>query len=517
MAAMMFWGFVLRFVQCLAQAAPFILTGFVIAAILKRFFGVTETRRLFGGTSRWSLLRAWAIGMLLPVCSLGVIPIVRELRRTGLKGGTILAFAMSAPLFNPLSLLYGLTLSEPIAIITFALCSLVIVTVVGLVWDWMFPITESDAPAEQEIAYGIRRMVAVGASAAREASGISWLYILIGLSGVALAGALLPAGVLQHTFNSDNALAPLIMSGMAIAVYATPMLAMSQLGMMFQHANSIGAAFVLLVLGAGMNLGLAFWMFRQYGARKSFVWFLLLMAVVLGLAYGIEKPLFPKDIEPANHTHAFDTYCQPFSSSQGGFLQLAQATGEKLDRDIQIYEWHSLKLLLLLAVSGVIFRIADRGGRITRWIESSSPADQPQKLDIVLPPSVIGLCCLAGLIILSGVGCYAYYPTAEEALEEMYIVRGEALSSARSGDLAQTEYWVDLYSDWSRKMEVGVYLRNWELSDYHRWKARLLREQLELLKHEVEDKETEEVRALILKISRTHQRMRYAFTEELDG
>jgi hypothetical protein len=64
-----------------------------------------------------------------------------------------------------------------------------------------------------------------------------------------------PANSLQHTFNYDNPLAPLYMTGMAIPVYATPMLAMSQLGMMFQHANSIGAAFVLLVLGAGMNLG----------------------------------------------------------------------------------------------------------------------------------------------------------------------------------------------------------------------------------------------------------------------
>ena len=47
--------------------------------------------------------------MLMPVCSLGVIPIAREMRRSDLRGGD-LAFAMTAPLFNPLSMLYGLTL-----------------------------------------------------------------------------------------------------------------------------------------------------------------------------------------------------------------------------------------------------------------------------------------------------------------------------------------------------------------------------------------------------------------------
>ena len=120
MAEMMFWGFAVRFVTSLIQASPFILAGFVTAAVLRRFFGYENTRKLFGEGTRSALFRAWLIGMLLPVCSLGAIPVIREMRRAGISGGTILAFAMSGPLFNPLSLLYGLTLSEPIAIISFA-------------------------------------------------------------------------------------------------------------------------------------------------------------------------------------------------------------------------------------------------------------------------------------------------------------------------------------------------------------------------------------------------------------
>jgi uncharacterized membrane protein YraQ (UPF0718 family) len=110
MAEMMFWRFAVRFTSSLVQASPFILCGFAIAAILRRFFGYEATRRLFGEGTHSALFRAWVIGMLLPVCSLGVIPVIRELRRAGIRGGTILAFAMSGPLFNPLSLLYGLTL-----------------------------------------------------------------------------------------------------------------------------------------------------------------------------------------------------------------------------------------------------------------------------------------------------------------------------------------------------------------------------------------------------------------------
>lgn len=515
MAEMMFWGFVLRFVQCAAQASPFILAGIVVAAVLRRFFGYEETRKLFGGTGRWSLARAWGIGMLLPVCSLGVIPVCRELRSSGLKGGTIMAFAMAAPLFNPLSLLYGLTLSEPFAILSFAACSLVIVTVVGSVWDFLFSDSESAVVIQKPVAYGIRRMVAVGVTAATEAAGVSLGYILAGLTGVALLGAVIPAGKFQHAFNADNVLAPVMMAAMAIPVYATPMLAMSQLGMMFQHANSIGAAFVLLILGAGMNLGLAAWTWRQFGARRTVVWFAMLLAIVLGLAYLIQKPLFPKDVDPANHTHAFDIYSQPFTASGSTSSMLAQQTLEKLKRDIQIYEWHSLRLLLGLCAAGALIRLADRRGRIERWISAEPNEVSKLTMDVVLSPAVIGMVCLAGLVAMSIVGCYAYYPSPEEVLAEMHIVRGEALSAAHTGDKAQTEYWVDVYSEWSRKLEVGVYLRNWKLSDYHRWKARLLREQLELLKHEVEDEETKEVRQLIFRVTTTHRRLRHAFTLEL--
>jgi hypothetical protein len=513
MAEVMFWGFALRFITSLVQASPFILAGFAVAAVLRRFFGYEDTRRLFGEGTRTGLLRAWAIGMLLPVCSLGAIPVIREMRRAGVRGGTILAFAMSGPLFNPLSLLYGLTLSEPVAILTFAGCSLIIVTIVGLIWDRLFPNTARPPIEEKAVAYGYRRMLAVATAAGREASSSSLLYILIGLTGSGLLGAFIPANSLQHTFNHDNAQAPLYMAAMAIPVYATPMLAMSQLGMMFQHANSIGAAFVLLVLGAGMNIGLLAWLYKEYGAIRGTTWMVLLLGIVLALAYGLDKPLFPNDVEPANHTHAFDIYCCPFTGPTS--VPLFEMTKQKLERDIVPFEWRPLWCFALLIVWGVGLRIADRTERLERWLESAPARQISGRGDIVVPGPVLGFLALAGLVVLSVVGCFAYYPSPDECLQAMDDARIGALSAAMTMDHTETKYWAERYDDWTRKMEVGTYLRMWELSEYHRWKARLLREQLEVLEHEVEDEEREEVSRLIAHISRTHRRMARAYREEL--
>ena len=73
---------------------------------VKSFPALSATRRLFGRGVRGAV-RGWAIGMVLPVCSLGVIPVARELRRGGVPGGTVLAFVLTAPLLNPISFLYG--------------------------------------------------------------------------------------------------------------------------------------------------------------------------------------------------------------------------------------------------------------------------------------------------------------------------------------------------------------------------------------------------------------------------
>ena len=106
-----FWGGVVRFCQAGFAAAPTLLVGLVVAGVFRKLLGPEATRKAFGGDTWRSLPQAWLWGMLLPVCSLGVIPVAYELRRAGLSGGSILAFALTAPLFNPLSLLYGLTLS----------------------------------------------------------------------------------------------------------------------------------------------------------------------------------------------------------------------------------------------------------------------------------------------------------------------------------------------------------------------------------------------------------------------
>ena len=82
----LFWGAIVRILQASMQAAPTVIIGLLVAAIFQRA-GRDVTNKIFGGNSWRSLPQAWGIGMLLPICSLGAIPVMSEMRRAGIAGG----------------------------------------------------------------------------------------------------------------------------------------------------------------------------------------------------------------------------------------------------------------------------------------------------------------------------------------------------------------------------------------------------------------------------------------------
>lgn len=506
------WGGLLRSAQALIQAVPTLLVGLFVAAIFRRFLGHANTRRLFGCGTWRELPQAWLVGMLLPVCSLGVIPVAREMRRAGVSPGAILAFAMTAPLFNPVSMLYGLTLSEPSVILVFAFASMVVVTVVGAALNRLFSGAGSEEPAPPPVAHGLRRMAAVVVAAAREATGPSPGYVAIGLLGVGFLSTVLPPGSLQTTMEHKNPYAPLAMAGVAIPAYASPMTAMAQLGSMFQHANSAGAAFVLLTLGAGINLGLIAWVLHNYGVKRGLTWLALLLAAVLAVAYAIEDPLYPREIAPPGHTHAFDMYCRPFDSKQSHPAQFVVA---KLRENIQPFERVGLTVLASLAAIGLALRALDRRWRIEDWLERApKPSDRvPSWLGASIPAPALGAVALLGLVAFSGVGCFVYYPAPKEVFDEMSILRAEVLTAALSGDRKHAEHFLPAWADWTRRLEVGTFLRERTLSPYRKAKAKVFRDRLELLKHAVEEGDREETREFVAQVSRAYGRMRQAFLE----
>jgi hypothetical protein len=498
-------GILMRFGQLAIEASLTLLVGVVVAGILRRMAGPAGTRHLFGRGWR-GLLRGWLAGVLLPVCSLGVIPVARELRRVGVPGGTILSFVLSAPLLNPISFLYGLTLADPTTILTFSAFSLVLSTVAGFLWD-RFSSSPDDvaidadrgAVADREPlpGYGIKRIASVFVTAVRELTGRDLAFYAIGLLGSAVLSGFIPNGSLQRTMQHTDRSSPVLMAAIAVPVFSSPLPGMMKIGLMFDHGNSVAAAFVLFSLGVGLCLGTIAWLLCDFPPGRIVGWFSIYLAMVLGLGYATQPLLDDPRRERIDHTHAFDDYASPFHPGPVGFDMVLAKWKEKFTP----LERPTVYGLAAALLTGFAVRRIDRDGRIERWL-TAIPAPGTTKFDVNVPTPILAGTALAGLVAMSVIGAYLYYPDRKQCLDEMFAVYADARVAVGSNRptegadrtqeaIRHLERW-----DWVvRKLEVGHYLRTFRLTDEQKRTAYDLREAIEELRDHLRDGEIEQAKA----------------------
>ena len=77
--------------------APYLLLGFLIAGVLSVLISQDYVRRHLGGSGWIQSLKAALMGVPLPICSCGVIPLAASLRKHGASRGATASFLASTP------------------------------------------------------------------------------------------------------------------------------------------------------------------------------------------------------------------------------------------------------------------------------------------------------------------------------------------------------------------------------------------------------------------------------------
>ncbi len=89
--------YIRNFWNIFSAMAPWLLFGYLAAGIIAFFLKPEQVKKHFGGGRIASVLKAVLVGIPLPVCSCGVIPIANALRNEGAGKGSTSAFFISTP------------------------------------------------------------------------------------------------------------------------------------------------------------------------------------------------------------------------------------------------------------------------------------------------------------------------------------------------------------------------------------------------------------------------------------
>jgi len=286
-----------------ARMAPYLLFGFAVAGLLHVWLPAAWVLRHLGGRGWVSSVKAALLGVPLPLCSCGVIPVAASIRSQGAGRGATAAFLMSTPQVGVHSVLvtYGILgpafalLRPVVAFASGALCG---IAVDRWTSGGAAPVPVPAASAGSADAWWRR--------AIRHGFGV--LPADIGrelLIGILIAGAVdawVPPGYLSRVLPAGVA-GMAIMIAVSVPVYVCSTASVPIAMAMIQAGVAPSAALAFLVTGPATNAAAVAALGRLLGSRAASVYLASLVATALAAGLFVDRWLIPAFPEMAPSCH----------------------------------------------------------------------------------------------------------------------------------------------------------------------------------------------------------------------
>lgn len=286
--------------QVLCASAPYVLFGLFMSGLLKALIPDSFVNRHLGGTSAGAVVKASLLGVPLPLCSCGVVPVAASLRKQGAGPGPTTAFLISTPETGVDSIAITWALLDPVMTVVRPVAAFITAMSAGLLVNLLPPAVHTPAgtapsgtcccetcattpsnagiPLRRSLPGGIR--YAFGALV-RDIGP----YLLAGIAIAGLISWLIPEGFVERHLGS-GILPMLIMLAAGIPLYVCASASTPIVAALALKGLSPGAALVFLMVGPATNAATITVIAGMLGKRVAavYVTVIALCALVLGMA-----------------------------------------------------------------------------------------------------------------------------------------------------------------------------------------------------------------------------------------
>ncbi|MBL3592103.1 MAG: permease [Synergistaceae bacterium] len=265
-------------------AAPFMVFGLVIAGLLKALLRPETVSRTLGRGPVASVFKAALVGVPMPLCSCGVLPVAQSLGRQGATRGAVASFLIATPESGVDSIAVSYALLDPILAVARPLAAFVSAVVAGLTINVTGPPSEMAPPSQEGDRW--RRETVLGGI--RYAFGDLWadmagaFFVGVVLSGA--VAAFVPEDLLGRFLGGGLfSMAVMFLVGVPLYVCATSSTPLA--AALILKGVSPGAALVFLLAGPATNMASLSVLLRTYGRR--FVALYLGAIAAVSFAFGL--------------------------------------------------------------------------------------------------------------------------------------------------------------------------------------------------------------------------------------
>jgi len=322
-----------------AQMAPYLLFGFLMAGVLSVLISPDLIERHLGSGTIGPVLKASLVGVPLPLCSCGVIPVAASLRRHGASKGATTAFLISTPQTGVDSVLVTYGMLGPVFAIFRPIAALVSGVIGGLVVgatedERTTELTPSSAPPSP----ATPSCCAKHAKKSKFAEALRYGFVTLPKDiGRPLLAGVLVAGLISAFFPTDSFqaisghywISLLAMLGLGIPLYVCATASVPIAAALILKGLSPGAALVFLMTGPASNAASVTTIAKTMGRRTAIIY--LLVVAVSALACGLVLDAFIVTPEAVRaHCHpASDPDALAHVSAIALFVLIARSAGAR--------------------------------------------------------------------------------------------------------------------------------------------------------------------------------------------
>lgn len=291
--------FIYSLINMMAEMAPYLLFGFLVAGVLYAFVPGKVYRNHLSRPGAWAVIKAALIGVPLPLCSCGVLPTAVSLRRNGASRGASTSFLIATPQTGVDSIAATYSLLGPAFAVIRPVAALLTAFIGGMLVNREdkackdscdTEVDTIDAPASDSFTGKIKDALRYGFVDMIQNIG-KWL--IIGLVIAAAITVFIPDGF--FTFFAEYPLLSMI----AVVIVAVPMYVCSTgsipiaLSLMLKGLSP-GAAFVLLMAGPAANFASIIIVSKSLGKKAASIYLGTIIIGAIGIGMSIDY-LMPRD------------------------------------------------------------------------------------------------------------------------------------------------------------------------------------------------------------------------------
>jgi len=298
----------------LGEMSPWLLFGFLFAGVLSVIFSEALVRRHLGRAGTGSVVKAALLGVPLPLCSCGVIPVGASLKKRGASNGAIVSFLISTPQTGVDSILVTFSLLGTLLAVVRPLAAFVTGLAGGVVSNAVDPEGPPEQPSETNAApeekdpriWPLRALHHGLVVLPRDLA----VHLVAGLAVAAIITILVPqdffAGRLGTGMAGSLAMI-MVMMAFGIPIYVCATASVPIAAALAATGVSPGAILVFLMTGPATNAATISTIWKTVGRRSAIVYLVTIAAgaVLFGLAL---DALTAAEIVPAlaaGHSHGF--------------------------------------------------------------------------------------------------------------------------------------------------------------------------------------------------------------------